>query len=247
MQSESAKRHDHGDWRLSLDDHNLSSRMSSFNAFIRKLKQNSHHLFERTLLSPMDRKVLVKSSFESEPRSMIMLGSNNYLGFANHPQIKKSVTKAMNSFGIGMAGPSLLNGTGKLHRQLEEELSDMKGHQDTCLFPSGYQANLAIAQALISPGDLVIYDEQSHASFIRGLRPLMRKENKSRPRKFRHNQISDLRMKLSSSLISSGDCFVACESLYSMSGDIANLYEINQLKKEFEFYFILDDAQIRQW
>lgn len=170
-----------------------------------------------------------------------MLGSNNYLGFANDPRIKDAVKQAIEKFGTGVAGPALLNGSSRLHRELEETLAEIKGHEDVCLFASGYQANLAIAQALITKNDCIIYDEKSHASFIRGVRSLCNERAPNRPVRFRHNQLSDLRRCLENAK-SEHDLFVACEGIYSMEGDVTDLVAMDQLRMEYRFHLILDDA-----
>ncbi len=231
------------DWRSGIASGRLDHRVAQFQSYHNMVTANSSLLYERVICGPMDRTVWVKALFESEPKEMIMMGSNNYLGFANHPRIKKAIAAAMNEFGTGVAGPALLNGTTRLHKELEATLAALKGHDDVCLFSSGYQANLAILQALITKDDLVIYDESSHASFIRGLRPLMEKTNCRRPLRFRHNNMSHLRQRLQNAgEVPKGDVFVAVESVYSMEGDVTDLLAVDELRREFGFQLILDDA-----
>lgn len=229
------------DWREQLLKGRLRERLAVFEAYAAEVVQASALVYERVLYSPMDRRVEVRAAFESSPKSMIMLGSNNYLGLANDPRVKEAVASAIGRYGNGVAGPALLNGTSCLHRELEETLAALKGHEDVCLFASGYQANLAIVQALVTPSDLVIYDEKSHASLIRGLRSLMDNRRSVSPVRFAHNSIEDLRRRLEQAK-GDGEIFVACEGVYSMEGDVADLRAVDRLRQEFGFHLVLDDA-----
>jgi len=98
----------------------------------------------------------------------IMLGSNNYLGLTHHPKVKEEVIKAVKEFGTSATGSRFLNGTLKMHKELEEELADFVGKEKALVFSTGYQTNLGILSALSGPNDFIICDSKCHASILDG-------------------------------------------------------------------------------
>jgi glycine C-acetyltransferase len=167
-----------------------------------------------------------------------MFGSNNYLGLANHPRVREHAMNTIRTFGTGIAGPPLLNGYTCLHRELESRLAALKGNEDALLFSSGYNANVGLVTGLTVPGDVVLYDALSHASFYDGL-----KMSGVIAKKFRHNKISHLEMLLNGSAKNVGkDLFVAVEGIYSMDGDLAPLHRLAPLCKKYSALLIVDDA-----
>jgi glycine C-acetyltransferase len=197
-------------------------------------------LYMREICSPTDREVKVKDPYSGEIKNMLMFGSNNYLGYANHPYIKQKVIEAIKNFGTGLGGPPLLNGSTSLHIELQERLAKIKNKDEALVFSSGYNANIGWVSTITEKKDWVIFDQFSHASFIDGLRM-----NSIRPRVFRHNNIENLKKKLDEAVSKkpdNADIFVVTEGVFSMDGDIAKLDEIIALKKEYNFYLIVDDA-----
>ena len=173
-----------------------------------------------------------------------MMGSNNYLGLANHPKVKQAVQNAVEQFGVGMGGPPLLNGMSSLHRKLELAVAQLKGKEDALLFASGFQANMGWVTAVLRPNDVLIADEYHHASLFDGLR-LARATNRIQPRVFRHNDMDQLAKVLRYSkkkLIPGAQIFVAVEGVYSMDGDLAPLPEIVKLCREYGATLSVDDA-----
>jgi glycine C-acetyltransferase len=172
---------------------------------------------------------------------MIMFGSNNYLGFANHPYVKQRVLEAIEKFGTGIGGPPLLNGSTTLHKELEKRLAQIKNKDEAIVFSSGYATNVGWVSTLVDKNDYVIFDQFCHASFIDGL-----KMANVRPHSFRHNNIEDLSKKLeihySKKTDPNQDTYVVTEGVFSMDGDIPHLDEIIKLKKKYGFYLVVDDA-----
>jgi len=168
---------------------------------------------------------------------MLMFGSNNYLGLANHPLVRSRVQDAIRRYGIGIGGPPLLNGYTQLHRELELRLAHLKGTEDALVFSSGYGANVGLVSGLMNPGDMVCYDAYSHASFCDGI-----KMAGVQSHRFRHNDIGQLQWLLESRRKSSTDTFVAVEGVYSMDGDLAPLDALIPLCKAHGAILIVDDA-----
>ena len=213
----------------------LKNRCHTLHTFVRNLRDNGLGLTQRQILSPMDREVWVKSCFESQPRLLRMFGSNNYLGLANHPYVKEKVIEAIHTYGTGIAGPPLLNGSNSLLLSLEERLAHLKGMESAAVFSSGFGANLGLMSTIPSAKDLVLYDQSHHSSCIDGL-----KASKGKYQAFKHNNVSDLRDKLEKS--QARDLFIAVEGVYSMSGDVAPIPDITKLCNEFDAHLIIDDA-----
>lgn len=216
----------------------LDHQIMSFDRFIDDLKKKEEHNYFRLIVSPPGRVVIVKEIDSQKEHNMLMFGSNNYLGLANHTYVKKKVKEAIDAFGTGLGGPAILNGYTLLMKRLEQQISKLKHQEDTIIFPAGYSANLGFVSALLSHNDLVIYDELSHASFYDALR-LGNVEGV----KFRHNDLDDLESKLKRYTDRiKGSIWVCMEGVYSMDGDLSPLSEMIPMIKKYGAYSMLDDA-----
>ena len=213
-------------------------RVGLFSDFINSLNDRNQSFYRRRVLTPSDREVSIEDPVTGRCKTMLMFGSNNYLGLANHPVVADKVRKAMERFGVGIGGPPLLNGTTSLHRELEERLSAFKQTEDTVLFSSGYAANVGLVTALTGRNDVVLYDELSHASFADGLRM-----SDTKSVFFGHNdlmKLDELLFKYGAS--NDGDRFVGVEGVYSMDGDLAPLDRLVPLCRKHNAILIVDDA-----
>ncbi|MBN1447394.1 MAG: aminotransferase class I/II-fold pyridoxal phosphate-dependent enzyme [Bacteroidetes bacterium] len=215
----------------------LRERMLAYGQFMEQLRSGGTDLLRREVLSAADRVVLVRDPNTGHTRSMLMFGSNNYLGLANHPHVLEAVRRAMLSHGAGLGGPPLLNGYTTLHRELEARLAALKGSEDALLFSSGYGANVGIATGLFQKQDVILFDSCSHASFVDGM-------SLAGPQRypFRHNDMDDLAAQLRRHVEAPGDIYVAVEGVYSMDGDTAPLARIVSLCREHAAILLLDDA-----
>ncbi len=193
-------------------------------------------LHYRSTLGPMDREVAVRDH-SGETRSMLMFGSNNYLGLATHPAVVRRVQEAVAEVGVGVGGPPGLNGNGPLHRLLEERLAALEGQEAALLYGSGYAANLGLMSGLPSSRDFAVYDARSHASFIDGL-----KLGRVPGRTFSHNDARSLDRTLTEVRGDYRDVFVSVEGVYSMSGDVARLDRIAEVCTRHGAVLIVDDA-----
>jgi 8-amino-7-oxononanoate synthase len=208
----------------------------------RGLKERSKQelMYLREICSATGREVTVKDPYSGDMKPMLMFGSNNYLGFANDPYIKKIACETAGLFGTGIGGPPMLNGTTTLHVELEKRLAELKRMECAVIFPTGYAANLGWVTSLVTPKDNVLFDEYCHASFLDGL-----KINRIRGRVFRHNDMAHLAQRLediSCSRNGDNDTFVVTEGVFSMDGDTARLDEILALKDRYGFILVVDDA-----
>ena len=167
---------------------------------------------------------------------------NNYLGLANHPEVRKADAEASKQFGLALPmGARMMSGNSNQHEQLESELSSFVGKEDTILLNFGYQGMVSAIDCLVDRHDVIIYDSESHACIIDGLRLHMGKRFV-----FPHNDIPNLEKQLerAKKLVenTTGGIMVISEGVFGMSGDQGKLKEIIALKKKFNFRFFVDDA-----
>jgi 8-amino-7-oxononanoate synthase len=169
-------------------------------------------------------------------RELVMLGSNNYLGLANHPEVKEAAIVALATYGTGVAGSRLLNGTLDLHVELEERLAEFTRRESALVFSTGFQANLGVLSSLLGRRDVAVLDALDHACIIDGCRLGF-----GRSLKYRHNDMDDLARKLSQIRSGSG-ILIVVDGVFSMEGDVAPLPEIAKLARAHGARLMVDDA-----
>jgi 8-amino-7-oxononanoate synthase len=169
-------------------------------------------------------------------RELIMLGSNNYLGLTNHPEVKAAAAEALSVYGTGTAGSRFLNGTLDIHVRLEEELADFIGREAALAFSTGFQANLGAISCLLDRRDTVFLDNLDHACIIDGARLGFGKTVK-----YRHNDYQDLEDRLRVAEDGRGKLIVV-DGVFSMEGDLSDLRELARLKREYGARLMVDDA-----
>lgn len=169
-------------------------------------------------------------------RTMIMIGSNNYLGLTNHLKVKEAVINAVKKYGTGCTGSRYLNGTLAIHVEAEERLAKFMGREAALLFSTGYQTNVGTISALVTKGEFVLTDRLDHASIIDGCRLSFGKTLK-----FRHNDPADLERILQRLGPETGK-MVVVDGVFSMEGSIANLPEIVKLCQTHHAVLMVDDA-----
>jgi 8-amino-7-oxononanoate synthase len=169
-------------------------------------------------------------------RELVMLGSNNYLGLTNHPEVKEAARAALERYGTGCAGSRLLNGTLDLHVQLEERLAAFTRREAALTFSTGFQVNLGVLSCLLGRHDAAILDALDHACILDGARLGFGKILK-----FKHNDMASLEQKLAATPEGWGK-LIAVDGVFSMEGDLCNLPEIVRLKQEHGARLLVDDA-----
>lgn len=168
----------------------------------------------------------------------IDLTSNDYLGMAQHPVLKKAAITALeNGLDIGAAGSRLLRGQTQAHLDLEDFAANYFKAQASLYFSSGFQANYALLTSLPQRGDIVLYDALVHASMRDGL-----SASKAKSFKFPHNDLNALEGLLKRYHDKADTLWVAIESVYSMDGDCAQLSEIYVLAERYNAFMIIDEA-----
>jgi 8-amino-7-oxononanoate synthase len=184
----------------------------------------------RPIESGQDTEVMI------DGKRVLMFGSNSYLGLTSHPKIKEASKKAIDKYGTGCAGSRFLNGTLDIHIELERRLATYVGKEASVLFSTGFQVNLGVLSSITSRNDYLILDEYDHASLIDGSRLSF-----SRVIKYAHNDMDDLRRKLSI-LPEDAVKLIVVDGIFSMEGDIVKLPEVVELAEEFGANIMVDDA-----
>jgi 8-amino-7-oxononanoate synthase len=194
------------------------------------IKERGLYPYFRSIESAQDTEVIING------KNVLMFGSNSYLGLTNHPRIKQAAKDAIDKYGTGCAGSRFLNGTLDIHLELEERLASYVGKEASVLFSTGFQVNLGVISCLLDRNDYLILDESDHASIIDGSRLSF-----SRTIKYAHNDMDDLRKKLSR-LPEEAAKLIVVDGIFSMEGDLVNLPEIVKITEEFGANIMVDDA-----
>ena len=187
----------------------------------------------RTIESPQGAWITV------DGRKVLNLCSNNYLGFANHPQLKQAAQQAIDKFGVGPAAVRSIAGTMTLHTELEKKLAQFKRVEATISFQSGFNSNVATIPALVGKEDLIFSDELNHASIIDGCRlsgaPIIR---------FEHRNPVSLEQKLKEHYPAGSTCraLIITDGVFSMDGDVAPLPALVELAEKYNAMIMVDDA-----
>ncbi|QFT85725.1 2-amino-3-ketobutyrate coenzyme A ligase [Halomonas sp. THAF12] len=188
---------------------------------------------ERELATPQGAHVGVANDGE-----VLNLCANNYLGLAQHPEVKAAAMEGLNEWGYGLASVRFICGTQSLHKTLEAKLSEFLGTEDTILYPSCFDANGGLFETLLGPEDAVISDELNHASIIDGVRLC-----KAKRYRYRNSDMADLEAQLQAA-DAAGARFklITTDGVFSMDGYIARLDEICALAERYGALVHVDDC-----
>jgi glycine C-acetyltransferase len=175
-------------------------------------------------------------------KEMVVWSLNNYIGLANHPEVRKTDGEASARWGLGAPmGARMMSGQTTMHEQLEKELADIQKKEDAYLLNFGYQGMVSIIDTLMTRHDVIVYDAECHACIMDGLRLHFGKRFV-----YAHNDMSSLEKQLqrATKLVeeSGGGILLITEGVFGMSGDLGKLDEIVALKQKYQFRILCDDA-----
>ena len=175
-------------------------------------------------------------------KERIVWSLNNYLGLANHPEVRKADADAAAAWGLAYPmGARMMSGNSDNHDQLEKNLAEFVGKEDAMLFNFGYQGMVSAIDSLCSRRDVIVYDAESHACIIDGLRL-----HPGHRYVFKHNNVEDCEKQLQRATemaaTTGGGILVITEGVFGMSGNQGRIAEIAKLKDKYEFRLFVDDA-----
>lgn len=202
-----------------------------------KHSKESHGYFTFPKLEgPISNKMIFRG------KEVLVWSLNNYLGLANHPEVREADNKGTAEFGLAYPmGARMMSGNSNYHEQLENEISAFMKKEDTILLNFGYQGMVSAIDSLVDRNDVIVYDSESHACILDGMRLHFGKRFV-----FQHNDIESLEKQLQRAIKvaeeKDGGVLVITEGVFGMAGDQGKLKEIVELKKKYAFRLFVDDA-----
>jgi len=203
--------------------------MKNLQQALQQRKEKGLYRRRKILNSPQGREIILND------QCVLNFCSNDYLGLANHPQVKQAFIKAAQQYGVGSGAAHLVNGHTQAHHALEEALADFCGHPRALLFSTGYMANLGVAQSLCSKHDSIIEDKLNHASLLDAANI-----SNANLLRYRHKDYESLAAQLAR--CESGEKLVSSDSVFSMDGDEADIAAMVKQCKKYDATLMLDDA-----
>jgi glycine C-acetyltransferase len=197
---------------------------------IEDIKSAGLYKNERIITSPQSSDIKVKAG------NVINFCANNYLGLANHPDIKEASKKGIDTHGYGLSSVRFICGTQDIHKELEETIADFFGTEDAILYAACFDANAGLFETLLTKEDAIISDELNHASIIDGIR--LCKAERFRYKHSDMNELEEILKKTQNHRVR----MIATDGVFSMDGDIAKLNEITQLAEKYDAVVMVDDS-----
>ena len=195
-----------------------------------EIRAASLYKHERYILSPQSSEIRVAQG------EVVNLCANNYLGLANHPEVRQAAKDGLNEYGYGMASVRFICGTHELHKRLEQAISSFLGTADTILYSSCFDANGGLFETLLDERDTIISDALNHASLIDGIRLC-----KAARLRYAHADMTELEARLAESTASRVRMIVT-DGVFSMDGDLAKLDRIADLADRYDAAVVVDDS-----
>ena len=196
-----------------------------------EIRANNLYKNERIISSPQKPRLTLANGQE-----LLNMCANNYLGLADHPEIVKAASEAMERYGFGLGSVRFICGTQELHKELEAQVADFTGMDDAILYSSCFDANGGLFETLLGPEDAVISDALNHASIIDGIRLC-----KAQRLRYANGDMEDLENKLKEAA-NARFRLIATDGVFSMDGTIAPLKEICDLAERYDALVMVDDS-----
>lgn len=201
---------------------------------------HSHYAHGYFTFPKLEGEIAPRMHFRGKP--VLTWSLNNYLGLANHPEVRKVDAAAAAEWGMAYPmGARIMSGNSNLHEQLETELADFTGKPDALLLNFGYQGVVSIIDALVDRHDVIVYDAESHACIIDGVRL-----HQGKRFVYAHNNMENLERQLQRATRwvseTGGAILVITEGVFGMSGNLGNLPAVVALKEKYQFRLLIDDA-----
>jgi glycine C-acetyltransferase len=191
---------------------------------------------ERAICAPQSSEIEVSYPIGSAVKKVINMCANNYLGLSSHPEVVEAAHKGLDHRGYGMSSVRFICGTQDIHKQLEEKLTEFLGTEDTILFPSCFDANAGVFEAVLTDQDVMIADRLIHASIVDGIRLA-----KAQQDTFKHSDMKHLEEKLKLHQ-DKRIRLIITDGAFSMDGDLAKLDKIVELAEKYNSMIFIDEA-----
>eukprot|EP01080_Neovahlkampfia_damariscottae_P003649 gene3649-6465_t len=204
----------------------------ALNTQISEIREAGLYKKERVITSAQDASINVSTSKDK----VLNFCANNYLGLSDHPEVLKSAQETLKTHGFGMSSVRFICGTQDIHKELEQKISKFHSTDDTILYPSCFDANAGLFEAILTNEDAVISDSLNHASIIDGIRLC-----KAKRFRYEHMDMKDLEKKLQESQ-DSRIRLVATDGVFSMDGDVAPLDKIAELCEKYNANLFIDEC-----
>lgn len=184
----------------------------------------------------------ISDHMQFQGKRRLVWSLNNYLGLANHPEVRKADAEAAAKYGLAyQMGARMMSGQTVYHEQFEKEVAEFVGKESAYLLNFGYQGMVSLIQALVDRKDVIVYDSEAHACIIDGMLLHFGKRFV-----YPHNNMEGLEKQLKHAMKivqeTGGGILVITEGVYGMAGDLGKLKEIAELKKKYPFRLLVDDA-----
>lgn len=215
----------------------LFERLREFSIFQKEWEKTDKYGYKMVREPSFGPRVNLTRKRKDGRNDYIVMGSNDYLGLASHPEVIASAKKALDLYGFSSTGSPATTGTTKLHIELSEKIASILNKESSLLFNSGYAANVGIISAVTTSNDLIIADQYSHASIQDGM-----KMSKATSRFFKHNDVNHLKSILEKERSQFNGALIITEGVFSMDGDTAKLDEIYRIAREYNCRIMVDQA-----
>ena len=210
-----------------------SSARESFAEEIAEIRSAGLWKNERVIASDQKNDITLESG-----ANVVNMCANNYLGLANHPEVKQAASDSLERWGFGLASVRFICGTQTIHKTLEQRVSGFLGMEDTILYAACFDANAGLFETILGPEDAVISDELNHASIIDGVRLC-----KAKRYRYRNNDMADLKVQLEEAKAAGARrILITTDGVFSMDGTIAQLDAICDLADQFDAMVHHDDC-----
>ncbi|KAI3638043.1 hypothetical protein MIR68_003654 [Amoeboaphelidium protococcarum] len=214
---------------------------------LQQLRSDGLYKSERIIASPQSARVRLAQQqsnassdvhFNVDGRRVLNMCANNYLGLSNHRHVIEKSRQALDEFGAGLSSVRFICGTQTIHKQLEQKLTQFHGTSDTILYPSCFDANAGLFEAILTSDDAVLSDELNHASIIDGIRLC-----KAKRYRYKNRDVQDLERQLQQATQDGSRVkLIATDGVFSMDGTVAPLPEIVQLAKKYKALVFIDEC-----
>ncbi|CAG2164892.1 unnamed protein product [Oppiella nova] len=217
---------------LSPSRDNWSATKAIINNELEAIKSSGVWKSERVITSKQDSHINV----EGRTEKVINFCANNYLGLSSNPEVIEAAKDALDKYGSGLSSVRFICGTQDIHKQLESKIAKFHGREDAILFPSCFDANAGLFEALLSAEDAIISDELNHASIIDGIRL-----SKAQRFRYKHRDMNDLEDILKNNQ-KARNRLIATDGVFSMDGNVAPLDKIYHLAQKYNAIVFVDEC-----